>query len=244
MCFLLPRHFIQKFNLHPAPAEQGWFGDPHPVRSVSGGSRGDSDAARLPSLSPSRQVADSLTLTLLCCGAGRTPRARGPQCSRSASPAPARSALQAGRSRARIPSACPPARPLARPPASAEPGERAWLCPARSPRPAPRALALRASPSLPWRPSGALRRLERPRSLLLLPSTPFGCLESPHLVLVGYVWQGSRKEAGKGAGKGFPDRGNCTCQGRESGQDVGVSTHPPKCESQAEALQGSSPQGT
>ncbi|KAH0505629.1 Apoptosis-inducing factor 3 [Microtus ochrogaster] len=66
-------------------------------------------------------VAGSLTLTLLCCGAGRTPRARGPQCSRSASPASARSALQAGRSRARIPSACPPALPLARPPASAEP---------------------------------------------------------------------------------------------------------------------------
>lgn len=142
MCFLLPGHFIQKFNLHPAPAEQGWFGDPHPVRSVSGGSRSDSEAARLPSLSPSRQVAGSLTLTLLCCGAGRTPRARGPQCSRSASPAPARSALQAGRSRARIPSACPPARPLARPPASAEPGERAWLCPARAPRPAPLPCAL------------------------------------------------------------------------------------------------------
>lgn len=143
MCFLLPGHFIQKFNLHPAPAEQGWFGDPHPVRSVSGGSRGDSDAARLPSLSSSRQVAGSLRLTLLCCGAGRTPRARGPQCSRSASPAPARSALQAGRSRARIPSACPPARPLARPrPPSQVSAPGSVPHAPRAPRPAPSPCAL------------------------------------------------------------------------------------------------------
>lgn len=74
-----------------------------------------------------RQVAGNLRRPDFCCGAGRTPRAPGPQCSRSAGPAPTLSALQAGRNRARIPPARLPA----------EPGERAWPCPARALRPGP-----------------------------------------------------------------------------------------------------------
>lgn len=119
-----------------------------------------------------RQVAGNLPRPDFCCGAGRTPRAPGPQCSRSAGPAPARSALQAGRNRARIPPARPPS---SRPSQVSAPG----------PVPhAPCAPGQRARGSLPWWPSGALRRLQRPRSLLLLPSTPFGSLE-PSLPCAG-----------------------------------------------------------
>lgn len=52
--FLLPGHFIQKSNLHPAPAEEGrlW----RPTRGAQclevGGPRGDSDAAPQPSHAP------------------------------------------------------------------------------------------------------------------------------------------------------------------------------------------------
>lgn len=72
---------------------------------------------------------------------------------------------------------------------------------------APGALGQSARGSLPLRPRGALRRLQRPRSLLLLPNTPFASPE-PSLSCAGplvgcCVCRGNRKEAGKGAGKGF-----------------------------------------
>lgn len=143
-----------------------------------------------------RQVVGSLTLTLLLLRGGADASGSGPQCSRSAGPAPARSALQAGRNRARIPSACPPARSLARPPFRPRPLSQV-SAPGSVPH-APRALGQRARRSLPWRPSGALRRLERPRSLLLLPSTPVGCLEPPTLCWsVGWLL----RLAGEGAAK-------------------------------------------
>lgn len=185
MGFLLPGHFIQS---QPPPrslrVRMAW-------RPIAGAQcLGGLGVTRMQPCSllmlRHPQVAGSLTLTLLLLRGGANASGSGPQCSRSVGPAPARSALQAGRSRAPIPSACPLALPLAgspaRSPAAAEPGERARLCPARAPRPRPARSPL-STLAAEW----GIQETGATPVLAAAPQHPFRLPGAPYLVLVRWL---------------------------------------------------------